>query len=424
MDISASIHADVRDSATARIVQVSTFLSQSIKGVTPSELFSRYLSHQETPYSRPLIRPNYRYYQPSDVPTNINHDGTTVRPTSSHDASLTAFAQLGALRLNAKRAVISLCTRNTEYIIAEARKTLSLQEDSRHDKNDGLWQGVGEVHDKTSITLALFKSFYNTSPNQIAVAPYVVVKDLSQDDRFKDQAFVKGAPFDRFIACFPLRTPLGFVISTYNVIDDRPRDGLSDPEVGFLSDMSVTVIDHLEAGRIKQKHFRAESMVKAIRLFLEGKSSLRDWWLSGGHNVQQSKVNNDLRNGVTISRQADIEFGVQDPMDTYSIHGMQSLHDKEGNDTYSESLITSSMPRSPFTNKRPQMRRGHSLQSSTPGTVPSILVLTSEQEHVKSDGALESILDKPQEPASTPWSTLSDSIPETKSHNVTTGKRL
>lgn len=55
------------------------------------------------------------------------------------------------------------------------------------------------------------------------------------------------------------------------MIDDKPRpQGLHSNEVEFLWDMSNTVMDHLESGRLKAKHARAEGMVKALGLFVEG----------------------------------------------------------------------------------------------------------------------------------------------------------
>lgn len=54
---------------------------------------------------------------------------------------LSAFAQLGALRLNAKRGVITLASNSKEYIIAESSQSLSLQQDN--DAQDKLWHGIG-----------------------------------------------------------------------------------------------------------------------------------------------------------------------------------------------------------------------------------------------------------------------------------------
>lgn len=79
-------------------------------------------------------------------------------------------------------------------------------------------------------------------------------------------------------------------------------------------------MDHLENGRVKQKHHRAERMVKALNVFLEGGDSIRNWWITQGRegqNIQQAGINEDSRRGVSLSQQADREFGVQDPPDMY-----------------------------------------------------------------------------------------------------------
>lgn len=79
----------------------------------------------------------------------------------------------------------------------------------------------------------------------------------------------------RSIAAFPIRTPARAIIGFYIVIDDKPRpQGLHLNEVEFLWDMSNTVMDHLESGRLKAKHARAEGMVKALGLFVEGQPRL------------------------------------------------------------------------------------------------------------------------------------------------------
>jgi hypothetical protein len=62
-------------------------------------------------------------------------------------------------------------------------------------------------------------------------------------------------------------------------MDDKPRDGLSDVEIMFLGDMVLTIMAHLEMGRVREEHRRSEKMVKGLRLFVEGGSTLREWWL-------------------------------------------------------------------------------------------------------------------------------------------------
>jgi hypothetical protein len=67
-------------------------------------------------------------------------------------------------------------------------------------------------------------------------------------------------------------------------MDDKPRQRLSDVEIRFLGDIAITIIAHLEMARVKEEHRRSEKMVKGLRLFVEGKSTLCEWWLEVGNN--------------------------------------------------------------------------------------------------------------------------------------------
>jgi GAF domain-containing protein len=164
------------------------------------------------------------------------------------------------------RGFISLSSRDVEYILAEAGKTLSLQQDD--DKKDMLWDGVGSFPVKNRIGPRLLELLCNEDPT----LSHLIINDLTKDDRFKDELMVMEAPHVRFVASVPLCTVYKSInIGTYVVVDDKPRDGLTDDETQFLKDMAITVVDYLEAGRIKQKESRGEQMVKALGLFVEGK---------------------------------------------------------------------------------------------------------------------------------------------------------
>lgn len=88
----------------------------------------------------------FRRYAEAVIDLQINIEGEAA--TSSRDLALTAFAQLVTLRLNAKRAMISLFDSGKQYVIAEATRTLSLQKDAVHAPCDGLWFGAS-VWDRT-----------------------------------------------------------------------------------------------------------------------------------------------------------------------------------------------------------------------------------------------------------------------------------
>lgn len=61
------------------------------------------------------------------------------KAVSCPDKILTAFCQLGALRMKARRALIFFFDVNHAYVMAEATQTLSLEDDSTHEPGDQLW---------------------------------------------------------------------------------------------------------------------------------------------------------------------------------------------------------------------------------------------------------------------------------------------
>ena len=284
---------------------------------------------------------------------------------SSSDPILTAFAQLGALRLNTKRGMITLTTREEEYIIAEAGKTLSIQGDD--DEQDRLWHGVATMRSK-GLGHDLVNMFCNPNEPQIRV-----FTDTTKTDFLKDRTFVKQSPFVRFLACVPLRTPGGMVIGCYMVVDDQARDELNENEKQFMVDMSVTVMDYLEAGRVKQKQYRAERMVKAMGLFIEGRATLRDWWLQVGHHSQNAAVRKRRQHETPLEKQADLEFGVQDPVDNFTAQGLNGFH-HDARPTFlrspSSSTPSHSIHGDPKTDGRPTMPQHDSMFSTSTGSTP------------------------------------------------------
>lgn len=82
----------------------------------------------------------FRRYAEAVADLQASAEGEVAK--SARDGALTAFAQLVALRLNARRAMISLFDREKQYVIAEATRTLSLQKDAVHAPCDDLWFGA------------------------------------------------------------------------------------------------------------------------------------------------------------------------------------------------------------------------------------------------------------------------------------------
>jgi signal transduction histidine kinase/GAF domain-containing protein len=189
---------------------------------------------------------------------------------------LTAFAQLGALRLDAQRAIISLFGRREQHILTEATRTLSLQNDADHNSHDELWVGSCTM----SYDRSLCKSVLNPTPNATHARDRVfVVPDVTQDDAFMDHPDVTAFPNIRFFASSPIISPKGIVIGAYTILDDKPHEPLDASLLNFLADISATVMDYLETSRSKGQHFRSERMIVGLGSFLEGKGSLRSSWV-------------------------------------------------------------------------------------------------------------------------------------------------
>ena len=247
-----------------------------------------------------------------------------------------------------------MSTRDTEYILAEAGIGLSLQQDD--DKNDPLWHGTTALKENAGLGMDLVKIFCRNEEDGPKCA---VFNDLTKEDTFKNKVVVVEAPYIRFLACVPLRSQLyNMVVGTYIVVDDKPRDGMTESEVEFMIDMGVTVMDHLDAQRVNRKQSRAERMVKAIGLFVEGKSTLRDWWLREGHKSQHTKVTKRSHKSTTLNVQADKQFGVQDPPEELLSNSFETLSDHS---------IRPALSRSPSSSTLSHVDRGGDGRPSIPG---------------------------------------------------------
>jgi hypothetical protein len=68
----------------------------------------------------------------------------------------------------------------------------------------------------------------------------LIIKDALEDDRFRTNPLVRGEPFIRFYAGYPLRGPGGWTVGTLCVIDQEPR-GFSAQDGRFLRKLARAV---------------------------------------------------------------------------------------------------------------------------------------------------------------------------------------
>ncbi|KKY19435.1 putative histidine kinase g7 [Diplodia seriata] len=224
----------------------------------------------------------HRYYQPwldAQSLVNVNNQGASLaltykgfRAQPSRDKALTAFAQLAALRLGVRRAMVSLVDAHQQYILAEATKTLSLIDDLRHGPGDGIWLGQTVIARHDGVEENLFGSRYTATDDDGSTytGEGLVIPDLRLDDRFKDRDYVKSEPAVRFYAGVPIRTRAGHRIGAYSVSDNNPRHGLTVDEFKFMQDVAATVMEHLEMAKDRDDRNKGERMVRGLADFIEG----------------------------------------------------------------------------------------------------------------------------------------------------------
>ncbi|KAF2659934.1 hypothetical protein K491DRAFT_590246 [Lophiostoma macrostomum CBS 122681] len=227
----------------------------------------------------------YRYYCQSQRPS----ESDTPRPSLAlqlevpappapkspfpfNDPALIAFAQLGALRLNTRRCLVSFFDRKNCYVLAEATRALPPDnEQAQFEKGSWCWGSSVVPRQKTLC-------FHTVNLSLADESTLFIVNDLSGDDRFKAHPAVVGSPHLRFYAGVPIRSPSGRNIGTYCVLDDKPHSGLSAADTFFLKEMATTVMRNLQMTRAADDHRRGEIMVRSLGAFAEGKISVDEKW--------------------------------------------------------------------------------------------------------------------------------------------------
>ncbi|KAI4220605.1 MAG: hypothetical protein LQ349_008044 [Xanthoria aureola] len=225
----------------------------------------------------------YRYFDPPELEArapslsarhtlSVEHNDPLTQSPSSPENTLTALAQLCALRLNASRAMVSVIAKDTQYFIAEATKTLDLVESQQCEaEGDGLWVGcgsatkAGRLCEKTIELPAMTGSY-----------PCFTVNDLSKDERFNQLPFVTGDPHFRFYVGTPLTTKNGVNIGSLFVLDTKVRPKLNPTQERFLGSIAATIMGHLEVNREAEERSKVLRMAKGLNAFVEGKGSFND----------------------------------------------------------------------------------------------------------------------------------------------------
>ncbi|KAF2229088.1 hypothetical protein EV356DRAFT_496525 [Viridothelium virens] len=308
-------------------------------------------------------RETYRHLDLSAVHGFVDNANDPIPPARpGRDRALTAFAQLGLLRLGAHRAFVSLFDRRYQYVIAEttASSTLRSSPDKPTDENLLLCglafphsQGVSShALEVTSDSLAACSTGGGNKDDAAWTMPVIVVPDVQVDSRFASSRFLNAHEDIRFYASVPIRSPAGSLIGVFSVTDSKPREALGNTEADFLRDMSSTIMDHLVLVRYRQDEARGKRMMRGLGSFVEGMTTITglssDQWSTrpGGDAGQEGMLN--VAQQARMHEETGLTNG-EDNATLQDVHGTQSCFAPES---------SSSPPASPTSNSAERRASG------------------------------------------------------------------
>lgn len=251
-------------------------------------------------------------------------------PAACHDTALAAFAQLAALRMGARRAFITILSSNTEYVLVEATKSMSLQSDFVADPKDENWLGTSSFARADGLNdLALDEwrkarrlrepssddQYYYT---QGVSAHWHIISDMKYAASVAGRAFFQRAPSPRFYFAIPLRDAEGTVLGSLAILDDKPRYGVSAHDMSFCEDLGDTIALHLQSSIVRSQRQRSERLIQALGVFNSGGSSLRSWWTKQNNNAANrgGRYLNSKGNDEESNARFNEEFGFEEQRPT------------------------------------------------------------------------------------------------------------
>jgi GAF domain-containing protein len=203
-----------------------------------------------------------------------------VSPSLPSDATLTALASIGPLRLNCDRSFVSLIDSHNQYIIAEGTRTLSSRQPGRHGGEDGLYLGVQALDKVWGVCPNTIHAFTDTTGkskvntlNVVADTSKYYIRDFQADPTFVHRPFVTSWPHMRSYLEVPLRSPSGFVIGSYCVVDNKVREDFDDDAVFILDEVATSIMEHLDLVKARIFCDRAGRLMKGLGVFIQKDSA-------------------------------------------------------------------------------------------------------------------------------------------------------
>ncbi|KAH1446182.1 hypothetical protein KXX58_006274 [Aspergillus fumigatus] len=169
-----------------------------------------------------------------------------------HNAILTSFAQLAALRLNVERVII----RVSQFILAQAGQSpVGCDIRAYEAEGDGIWDGCCTL---PSCAWGMCEATVALPPSSRDSKEYsfLVVNDLQESEAYKNVPFIN-------IGCF-------------FALDTKPRNSFSDLEKEAFGSLGTLIMDYLQVSRQASEGRRAVRLSRGLSYFVEGSSRFVD----------------------------------------------------------------------------------------------------------------------------------------------------
>ena len=246
-------------------------------------------------------------------------------------------------------------SRETEYILVEATRTMSLQSDFTAEEKDKNWLGTSCIArtdgiNDTAIDCWRKARQYRDIPanddhyyTEGTSPHWCIVSDAGTNDNVKERPLIKRAQLPRFFFSIPLRDLEGTVIGSLSMLDDKPRYGVSAQEMLFCEDLSDTIAQHVFGSMLATQRQRSERLIQALGIFNSGGRSLRDWWIGQDEaSMQRGGRRRDATNNAEDKNERfKHEFGVEEDSINSSRQGLRTRNERP------QSFLANSQPRTP-----------------------------------------------------------------------------
>ncbi|KEQ68365.1 hypothetical protein M436DRAFT_76988 [Aureobasidium namibiae CBS 147.97] len=187
--------------------------------------------------------------------------------------------------MNCDRAFVSLIDSSTQYILAEATRSISIRDSTSFaNPQDALFLGVQSLNKEYGIcpqSVAIFTDRTGhraiNTPGLVANTTRYVIRDLRELDQYKHCPYVVGFPHMVSYAEVPVKSASGHILGTYCVMDNKVRDDFfNDSTIDILNDIAACITEQLELHAIRHESGRGVQMMRGLSEFIESRRSRAD----------------------------------------------------------------------------------------------------------------------------------------------------